>query len=98
MRLCRVKLTSLVAGIIVEGEAKFRRGVREAHERVDAARRKAEEERLKRLAAAEAARLEALKHSGALLREAGDIRALVASVKSAVLSGERQIWPDELAS
>jgi hypothetical protein len=86
-----------VVAIIVNGEAAYRRSLREEIERIEAALKAQEELRRKRLAEANAARLAALHHSGELLRQARDIRELIASVKQAVLEGEQALWPDEMA-
>jgi L-fucose isomerase-like protein len=82
--------------IIVAGEGAFRRGLREEVERLEEARKLEEKMRLERLAAMEAQRLADLRRSGELLREANDIRALVETVKAAVVAGEQPIDADAL--
>jgi hypothetical protein len=78
------KLVSIVAGIIVAGEARFRRGLREAEERAEQQRQAAEKLRQERLAALNRERVEHLFKSGELLRRAQDIRSLVANVREAL--------------
>lgn len=81
------QLTEIVAGVIVAGEASFRQGLVEARERAEEHRRWEEERRLARLAELEGKRLADLRTSGDLLRQAEEIRALVARVESALLRG-----------
>jgi hypothetical protein len=91
------QLADIAADLIVAGEATFRQSLVEEQERLAEERRRQEEARRKRLAELEAKRLEDLKRSGELLREAENIRALVINVKAAALAGTREIAPDELA-
>lgn len=81
------KLPSIVASIIVAGEAQFRRGLREAEERAEQARLADEKRRQEQLVALNRERVGSLFKSGELLRQAQDIRALVASVREAIVVG-----------
>lgn len=92
------KLAEITADIIVAGEASFRQGLVEELERASEQRRWEEEQRKRRLAEANAKRLEALMESGRLLAEANRLRDLVSKVKEAVLVGDKAISPSELAS
>ena len=85
------KLVEIAARIIVMGEAKFRRGLKEAEERAEEQRRRQEQCRLEAIAARNAERLKHLRTSGELLRQAEDLRALIARVRSAVLAGSAEI-------
>ena len=87
----------IAADLIVAGEAMFRQSLVEERERLAEEVRRQAEARRKRLAELESRRLEDLKHSGELLREAENIRAVVANVRAAVLAGAREISPDELS-
>ena len=90
------RLADITAGVIVAGEAAFRRGLREEQERLEEMRRLEEKWQQEKLAALEKERLEQLKHSGDLLREAEEIRRLVQRVKEAVIAGEREIPNEDL--
>ena len=87
------KITSIAAAVIVAGEAEFRQNVRmraewraqrEREEEIEARRRQLheQEELRRRKAEAEAKRLADLKLSGKLLREANELRAIVAAVRN----------------
>jgi hypothetical protein len=84
------QLADIVADLMVAGEAAFRQSLVEEQEWM-------EEERRQRLAELEAERFEHLKRSGELLREAQNIRALVANVRAAVLAGAQPISAEDLA-
>ena len=74
----------IAAAIIRHGEAAFREGLREDEERrLEQIDREAEAERL-RLAAANAKRVDDLKESAELLRQADAMRALVRELKAAM--------------
>jgi hypothetical protein len=75
------KIRTIAAGVIVVGEARFRRSLREAEERSEQLRILEEKRRQEELAARNQERLESLHRSGELLRQAEDIRALVARVR-----------------
>lgn len=81
------KIASIAVGIIVAGEAKFRRSLREAEEREERMREERERKRLEKLAELNRQRLADLHRSGELLRQAQDIRALVELVRGAMLGG-----------
>lgn len=81
------RIGAIAASIIVAGEAAFRRHLKEEVERQELARVATEKARLERLAALNRQRFEDLHKSGELLRQAEDIRALVAQVKAAALAG-----------
>lgn len=90
------RLAEIVAGVIVAGEAAFRRGLRAEQERLEEARRYEEARRQEKLAALEKERLGQLRRSGELLREAEDIRRLVQVVKAAVLLGDQPVSDQDL--
>jgi hypothetical protein len=92
------RLAEIVASIIVEGERVFRRQIREAIERQEAHLRWLEQERQKRIAAAQAKRVEELKRSGEMLRQAEDIRALIARVQVAIAGGAELVPADKLSA
>lgn len=81
------KIASITAAIIVAGESKFRRGLREAEERVEQLRELNEKKRQEELAARNLRRLEALRTSSQLLQQAEEIRALVTRVHQAMTDG-----------
>ncbi|WP_431321695.1 hypothetical protein [Rhizobium sp. YTU87027] len=90
------KIASIAASLIVAGEARFRELLRE-HEAWDERRRTEEEKaRLKRIEEMNLARLNNLKTSGELLRQAQDIRALVDRVRLAMLESAVEIDPSAL--
>lgn len=91
------KLREVAARIIVAGEAKFRRGLKEAEEHREQYRRWQQERRREEVARRDAERLKHLRESGDLLRQAEDLRALVARVRSAVLAGPTEVDPKRLA-
>ena len=76
------------------GEAGYRASLKERADREDQARQAAEVQRRKRLAEAEGQRIEQLKKSGELLRQAGEIRSLVSLVRDA--AGQLDIEPSDL--
>lgn len=78
------KIAPIAATIIVAGEAKFRRSLREAEERELQIRREQEKRRQEALAKLNRQRLQNLYRSGELLRQAQDIRTLVERVRHAV--------------
>jgi hypothetical protein len=80
------KVAEIVARIVVAGEAKFRRGLREAEERAEEYRRWQENQRQERIEARNRQRLEHLRKSGELLRQAEDLRALIMRVREAVVA------------
>lgn len=92
------KLAAIVATTIVAGEASFREELRRAeeHEAQEAVRR--DEEKRKKKQALNDRRLSDLKSSGDLLRQARDIRLLVAEVRQAMEEGSDDIAPSDLAS
>lgn len=81
------RIADIVARIIVAGEAKFRRGLREAEERAEEYRRWQEKQRQERIEARNRQRLEHLRRSGELLRQAEDLRALIIRVREAAVTG-----------
>jgi len=81
------KLAVIAASLIVAGEARFRTGLREAEERRERERQEHEERRRRRLEELNQQRLASLHKSGELLRQARDIRALVAAVDTAIEAG-----------
>ncbi|KAA0698521.1 hypothetical protein DTW90_11990 [Neorhizobium sp. P12A] len=85
------KLATIAASIIVEGEASFRRSLREAEEREEKEHLEAERRRLEHLKALNQQRLKDLATSGELLRQAEDIRALINRVRSAMINGTADV-------
>lgn len=85
-------IAEIAADVIVAGEASFRQGLVEARERDEAHRRWEEERRLARLAELESKRRADLRTSGELLRQADEIRTLVAGVELALVHGNSPEW------
>jgi hypothetical protein len=85
------KVAQITAGIIVEGEKKFRRSLREAEERIRQEQIEQGKRRQERLAQLNQKRLQDLRMSGDLLRQAHDIRALVDQVRHAIDEGSLEI-------
>lgn len=81
------KLAEIAARIIVAGEAAFRKGRKLAEEQVEQWRRRDEERQREAVAKVNAERLAHLRKSGELLRQAEDLRALIAHVLEAVDAG-----------
>lgn len=85
------KIASIAATIIVAGEAKFRKGLREAEERTERERLEQEKRRQEKIAELNRQRLQDLRTSGELLRQAQDIRALVESVRQSIIEGSTDV-------
>src|ERR1044072_575990 len=85
------KIASIAAAIIVAGEARFRRGLREAEEQRERQRLEQEQQRQEKLAELNRQRLEQLHKSGELLRQAQDIRALGGRVQQEIIDGVADI-------
>ena len=81
------KIAQITAGIIVAGEARFRRWLKEAEEQAEQFRRWEEGRRQEETERRNQERLKHLRTSGELLRQATDLRALIASVRDAVKTG-----------
>lgn len=90
------RIGKIAAALIVAGEAKFRRRLREDEERAEQeriererkeaeARRERERRRLERIRELNEQRVSDLRASGELLRAARDLRALVAEVREAMV-------------
>ncbi len=90
------KIAEIAAAIIVAGEAKFRRRLREDEERAEQeriererkaeeARREREQRRLQRIRELNEQRVTDLRTSGELLRAARDLRTLVGEVREAMV-------------
>jgi hypothetical protein len=96
--LLEEKVGTIAASTIVAGEAVLRAGLREAEERaaLEVARRDDEERR--RRQARNEQRIQALRTSGDLLRQAKEIRELVALVNDAVKNGSQQVDASILAA
>lgn len=90
------KLAEIVARLVAAGEASFRRGLKQAEEREEQWRRYQEKQRREEIERRNAKRLEELRASGDLLRQAEDLRALVARVRSAVLAGLVDVGEERL--
>lgn len=80
------RIAAIVAEVIVSAEATFRRSLVEAKEAEERHQRWLEEMRLKELERLREKRIADLKTSGELLRQAEEIRLLVARVEAALLS------------
>ena len=92
------QLAQIAADVIVAGEGSFRQSLVEARERAEEHRRWEEERRLARLAELGRNRLANLVTSGELLRQAEDIRALIARVEQALMrDGSSVVSSDQLA-
>ncbi|QWW71177.1 hypothetical protein [Rhizobium sp. WYJ-E13] len=85
------KIAVIAAELIVAGEEKFRKSLKEAEERAEEVRQEAERQRRKRLEELNQQRLDNLRMSGDLLRRAQDIRALVERVRMAITEGSAEI-------
>jgi hypothetical protein len=81
------KLTEITARIIVAGEARFRRALKESEEREEQYRRWQEQRRREEIERRNAERLKHLRYSGELLRQAEDLRALIGRVRDAAVAG-----------
>lgn len=85
------KIPIIAAELIVAGEEKFRKSLKEAEERAERARHEKERQRRKQIQELNQQRLDNLKISGDLLRQAQDIRALVERVRMAITEGSAEI-------
>ncbi|RUY87287.1 MULTISPECIES: hypothetical protein [unclassified Mesorhizobium] len=85
------KIAEIAAAIIVAGEKKFRLSLREAEERAERERIEKEKQRQEWLVQLNQKRLQNLRTSGELLRQAEDIRALVERVRRAIDDGSADI-------
>jgi hypothetical protein len=92
------RLAELAADLVVLGEAAFRQGLVEARERDEEHQRWLEERARERRAEHNRQRLGHLEASGALLRQADDLRALVERVGAAVGRGNLALDDGELAA
>lgn len=92
------KIAEIAARIIVAGEARFRRGLKEAEERAEQVRIWEEKRRQEEIERRNAERLERLRTSGALLRQTEDLRALIAQVRDAVIAGAVRVDQAALAA
>jgi hypothetical protein len=90
------KIAEIVARIIVAGEAQFRRGLKEAERRAEEHRRWQEQRRREEIERRNAERLKHLRTSGDLLRQAEDLRVLVARVREATIAGSVGVDPARL--
>lgn len=91
------RIGTIAANLIVAGEAAFRESLVEAREHAEQVARWREERRAAELERLRRKRLTDLTASGELLRQAGEIRALVEQVKEAVGAGSVDVSPDQLA-
>lgn len=83
------QIAQIAAAVIVAAEARFRGSLTEAIEEEKRARQRQEEARRRELERLRERRLTDLRSSGELLRQAEEIRALVARVEQAMLSEDR---------
>ena len=91
-----IKIAEITARIIAAGEARFRRGLKEAEEREEQYRRWLEQRRREEIERRNAERLKHLRKSGELLRQAEDLRALIARVRGEVVAGSVVVDQDHL--
>lgn len=91
-------LAEVVVEIIVQGERDYRQSLQDEIDRIEEEREAEREQRRQQQARISAERLAALKLSGELLRQAQDIRSLIASVKAAVVAGTHSLKVGKLAS
>jgi hypothetical protein len=91
------KLVEVTARLVVAGEERFRRGLKEAEEREAQWRRYKEQQRRAEIERRNAERLAHLRTSGELLRSAEDLRALVARVRAAAVAGSVDVDAERLA-
>ncbi|WP_223613587.1 hypothetical protein [Phyllobacterium calauticae] len=92
------KLAEITAGLIVAGEARFRASLREEEERDREAQLEQERKRQRRLAELNQKRIQNLRESGDLLRQAQDIRSLVERVRHAIENGSTIVDEAALAA
>ncbi|MDW6022165.1 hypothetical protein SAZ10_10360 [Mesorhizobium sp. BAC0120] len=92
------RIAAIAAAIIVAGEKKFRQSLQEAEERAKREQIEQEKRRQERLAQLNQQRLENLRASGELLRQAQDIRALVERVRHAIEEGSVDVDASALAA
>lgn len=92
------QLAKIVVEIVVTGEAAYRRSLREELNRLEAAVRARDERRRARLVQLDEERLASLRRSGDLLRQAQELRALIASVETAVREGSHEMSERELGA
>lgn len=81
------RIAEIVARIIVVGEARFRRGLKEGEEREEQYHRWQEQRRREEIEQRNAERPKHLRESGELLRQAEDLRELIARVGGAAAGG-----------
>ncbi|PYE98887.1 hypothetical protein C8J35_103488 [Rhizobium sp. PP-F2F-G38] len=81
------KIPTIAASLIVAGEEYFRKGLYEDERRAEEARTEQEKRRQEQIKQLNFKRIDNLKTSGELLRQAREIRALVESVRQAILEG-----------
>lgn len=92
------KLAEVAAGVVVAGEAAFRRGLKWAEEQAEKSRAWKQRQRRERAEARDRERLKQLRTSGDLLRQAEDLRALLARVRGAVKDGALAVDPADLGA
>ena len=90
------RLGDTAADLIVAGEAVFRQSLVEAREHAEEMRAWEEQRRRERLERLNRERLQRLETSGALLRQAEELRALVERVGAAVACGSLAVSASEL--
>lgn len=92
------KIASIAASLIVSGEEKLRSELRKTEEREQEQQARLDKTRREELEKQNLDRLNDLKRSGELLRQAEDIRALVVRIRQAMINGGEEIDPSVLAS
>jgi hypothetical protein len=92
------RIADIAAAFVAAVEARYRLSIRERLERIEDARRWRDERRREAEAARNAERLKALRESAEMLRQATDLRALIASMQAAMTNGTKDIAPEDLAA
>lgn len=91
------KLADVAAAVIAAGEARYRLGIAERLAHVARVEARHEEQRQEALARRNKERLAALHRSAEMLRQANDLRALIATVGSAIENGQRHLDQQAIA-
>jgi hypothetical protein len=92
------KVAEIAAAIIVAAEAKFRRGHAQEEERNRRLRLLEEKRQQETIEARNRERLKHLRESGELLRQASDLRTLIAQVRAAAVAGSIDVAYGELTA
>lgn len=90
-------LAEVAATIVAGGEARYRLSIAERLEQIVHMKAGREERRQEALAKRNQERLAALHRSAELLRTANDLRTLIATVRTAIVNGRRELDPSALS-